>query len=331
MNLGDQEHDDLTAIRGVGPARQRWFNEALGVRTFRDLAEMSADEIESRLKADKQIASREAVEAWIAEAQDRAAKAESALQLSAASENITASQPVQSGAGDDDGKGLPTTRTDGWRPFASFVVEFQERSGEDQAIEYRTSAHHMESDTSREWPGIERDQHCQWMLDQIGERISKELDFKEHPARKGIAEQVPVARSLVEVRIAEVLAYQPPQADAPVGSGQAGESFEGYLKGDQPFVLEIHFDLVGEAAVDLSARQAVYRIRSYVRDQFTGESTHLADAEPGNLAKGELRYVARLPAATLPPGEYQFFAFVSLQAVSVRPDFVTFPVVNIKR
>ena len=75
MNLSDNSLDDLTMIKGIGPARQRWLKESLDVRTFGDLAALSADEIESRLKADRQIASRETIEAWIAQADRHTARA----------------------------------------------------------------------------------------------------------------------------------------------------------------------------------------------------------------------------------------------------------------
>ena len=65
-------------IKGIGPARQRWLKESLDVHTFRDLATLSVGETKSRLKADKQIASRETIEVWIAEADRRAAKAKRA-------------------------------------------------------------------------------------------------------------------------------------------------------------------------------------------------------------------------------------------------------------
>lgn len=345
MNLSDQEHDDLTIIKGIGPARLRWFIESLGVRTFQDLAELSVEDIESRLKADNQIASRKSIKDWIAEAYDLAAMAKPAAKQTSASENMKAerqlndtvekntstSEPVESADGDDNGEPSSTIRENGWKPFASFVVEFQERPADDKTIEYRTTAHHVEADTNKEWPGIERDQQCHWMLDQIGDRIAEEPVFEAHPDQEAIAEQVPMATTPVEVRIAEVHAYQPPQADAPVGSGKAGQSFEGHLAGDQPFALEILFDLVGEAATDLAAEQPVYIVRSYVQDQISGESRHLDDAEPARLVKGELRYAAKLPAVTLPRGEYRLFAFVNIQAASVRPDFVTFPMVNVKR
>lgn len=335
MSLSDQDYDDLTTIKGIGPARQKWFYETLGVRTFRDLAERSVGEIESRLKAEKQIASRESIEAWIAEAQDRVAVSEQKKAEKPVNDDIeedrSPSKTTVSEAGDDNGSERSATRSDGWKPFASFVIEFQERSGEDQATEYRTSVHHMEADSSKEWPGIERDQYCQWMLDQLGDRISKKPDLEEQPAEEAPEKRIPVVTSQVEVRIDQVRAYQPLRADTPVGGGQAGQSFEGHLRGDQAFALEIIFDLEGETAADLAAQQPSFTIRSYVQDQFTGESTHLGDAEPGNLVKGELRYTAKLPHATLTAGEYRLFAFVNLQAAGVRPDFVTFPLVNVTR
>ena len=66
---------------------------------------------------------------------------------------------------------------------ASFVIEFQERSSEDRAVEFRTAVHHMEADTSRDWPGIEREKHCQRMLEQSGNRISKQSSVEEKPAQ----------------------------------------------------------------------------------------------------------------------------------------------------
>lgn len=346
MKLSDRAHDDLTVIKGIGPARQRWLEESLAVRTFEDLAALSVDEIESRLKADKQIASRETIEAWIAQAQERAAIARHAQQPTWAAEtkeaeeqvkdsaegNETSSQPVKSEEGNDGGKGQSPTGRDGWKPFASFVVEFQERTVEGQAIEYRTTAHHMESDTGTNWPGIEREQHCNWMLEQLGDRISREPVKVEHPPQEEPpAQPVPVARLPMRVEITQIRTFQPPQADNPVGSGKPDLPFEGHIKGNEPFALEILFDLVGEAAADLSEEQAIFRARAYVQDQTTGASTHLGDAEPGNLVKGELAYAATLSELTLPPGTYRLFALLTLQAVSVRPDFVTLPAFEVKR
>ena len=314
------------------------------MRSFGDLAALSVAAIESRLKADKQIASRESIEAWIAQAHGRATKragkptkaakgnkAKEEVRASAEG-NETTSQPVKSAEDNDGGKAQSPTRKDGWKPFASFVVEYQERTVEGQAIEYRTTAHHMEADTSTSWPGIERQQHCHWMLEQLGDRISKEPVAKEEPlAQERAARPVPVGRSPVKVEIAQIRAFQPPQAGNPVGTGEPDQPFEGYLRGDAPFALEIRFNLVGEAAADLTEEQVVFRARAYVQDQATGKSIHLGDVGPGTLVKGELAYAAILPDITLPAGIYRLFALVTLQAGSVRPDFVTLPVFKVVR
>ena len=345
MNLNDRGHDDLTAIKGIGPARQRWLKESLDVHTFEDLAASSVDEIESRLKLDNQITSRKSIEMWIAQAQERAAATKHAEQPTGAAEtkeaeeqvkdsaegNETSSQPVKSAEGNDGGKAQSPTRRDGWKPFASFVVEFQERTVEDQAIEYRTTAHHMESDTGTNWPGIEREQHCNWMLEQLGDRISREPVKVEHPPQERPAQPVPVARLPMRVEIAQIRAFQPPQADNPVGTGKPDQPFEGHIKGNEPFALEMLFHLIGEAAAELTEEQADFRARAYVQDQSTGAGIHLGDAEPGKLVEGELVYSATLTELTLPPGTYRLFALVTLQAVSVRPDFVTVPAFQVTR
>jgi hypothetical protein len=143
----------------------------------------------------------------------------------------------------------------------------------------------MEADINKEWPGIERDKHCHWMLDQLGDRISKEPAIEEPPAQEVILDTVPVASSPMRVEIGQVRAYQPPNADTTAVIGQAGQSLEGHLKGNQPFALEIRFELVGEAALDLTSQEVSYRMRSYFQDEFTGESTQLADVEPSPLIK----------------------------------------------
>jgi hypothetical protein len=349
MNSQKNNLDDLTVIMGIGPARQRWLKESLDVHTFADLAALSVGEIESRLRADKQIASRERIEVWIAEADRRTpkakrterrtrtakdAKAKAKIKASTA-ENEASSSPLQSVEGDDGGKAHSPTGRDGWKPFASFVVEYQERAVEGHAIEYRTTAHHMESDTGTNWPGIEGEKHCRWMLEQLGDGIPKgtaqEPVKEEQPAQEQPVQPIPIARLPVKVEIAQIRAFQPPQADNPVGSGRSDQPFEGHLRGNAPFALEILFELVGESAAELAEERAVFRARAYVQDQSTGKSIHLGDIEPGKLVKGKLSYAGMVPHITLPPGIYSLFATVTLQAGSVTPDFVTLPEFKVVR
>jgi large subunit ribosomal protein L21 len=56
--------DDLTAIRGIGPAMHKRLG-AMGIHTMADLAAANADDLTERLKADKAVVSHAQVAAWI--------------------------------------------------------------------------------------------------------------------------------------------------------------------------------------------------------------------------------------------------------------------------
>jgi hypothetical protein len=119
--------DDLTVIEGIGAARSEWLRRSLNVRTYRDLAGQSTDDIVGALRGAGQVASRSVVEKWIARAQELATAAE---------------------------------RLD-WGPLASFVVEFQGRQG---SGDLRTVVHHVEGDQNESWAGIETGRVSHWML-----------------------------------------------------------------------------------------------------------------------------------------------------------------------
>jgi len=130
-------HDELTAIKGIGASRQKWLQKTFNVQTYRDLADLSAEEIESRLKAEGKIVSRAEIETWIAQAKHLATS---------------------------------TVKDDGWQPIASFVVEFQEHETETGIVEQRTRVHHVESDHTQLWAGIEQQALCRWMAEQLGDK-----------------------------------------------------------------------------------------------------------------------------------------------------------------
>ncbi len=145
--MNEKPSDDLTAIKGIGPVWQRRLQESLGVRTFRDLAALSCDEILSRLEASGQIAPSKAdCEAWINQAQELAAAT-----------------------------GSSTKRSE-WKPFASFVVEYLGRITEGKTDQRRTKVHHLETDTDANWPGIVSVELCRWMLEQTDEIAPSEVE-----------------------------------------------------------------------------------------------------------------------------------------------------------
>ena len=50
MGVSRPAIEDLTVISGIGKARQEWLRKTFHVRTLLDLAKLSADDIEAKLK-----------------------------------------------------------------------------------------------------------------------------------------------------------------------------------------------------------------------------------------------------------------------------------------
>lgn len=148
-------YDDLTVIKGIGDATQQWLRERLNVRRYHDFTAMSAEEIETRMKAEGRIASRSKIEAWLAQAQGLAA----------------AAQPVAT----DKPTGL---QTETWKTIATFVTVF-EQGGSDGQVQFRTEAHHMEADKTQRWSGIEPAQLGQWITEQLGPQVLQTLQAAE--------------------------------------------------------------------------------------------------------------------------------------------------------
>jgi hypothetical protein len=346
MNSSGKGFDDLTVIKGIGPARQTWLRESLGVRTYADLASLSADEIQSQLIKDKpkNIPDRETIEGWIAGAKEHTAGAEHAAEPAGpvtdmeAEEHVSSSneandashQPVEAARAEteNDEVAKATSHKDGWKPFASFVVEFQERTLA-QDTEYRTTVHHIEADTDAKWSGLSPEQFPLWMLEQVKDRISLQATKEQPPEPEKVAKPVPAATSPLKVKITQIRAFQPPGTANLIGTGQSGQPFQGLVKGHTPFALEIRFGLVGEAVAGSTKNLAVYRARAYVQDSSTGKSIQLGDTEPDTLIADKLDYTATLPDLTLIPGTYRLFALIALQATPIKPDFIVLPVFKV--
>jgi hypothetical protein len=313
MKSNEKIYDDLTAITGIGPARQRWLREAFGIRTYQDLAALSANQIESQLKADRQIASRSAIEAWPIQAREFATSAgrSSTPALESADERFTK-------------EANSLTREDGWKDLAQFVVVFQTREVEGQVEERRTAVHHMEKDTGTHWPGIESKKLCYWILDQIRDQV--ELKPEEYDLTQPQPAEAPsAAKSHAEVKITQIRVFQPPQSETPTQSIEPGKPFYGSVKGSSPFTLEVAFELAGPAAADIAREQVECNAQSYVYDQAKATSILLGDTGPNTFEEEKFAYTFTLPEATLQQANYRLWVLVTPQAGLAVPDFLEVP------
>jgi hypothetical protein len=158
-----RKYDDLTVIHGIGSSTQYWLRQTLGVRTYHDLALLSADEIETQMKEDGKIISRGKIESWLTQAAELA---------------VPVAVPTQA-------EYLIESERDGWKTMATFVVVFEERENDDQTV-FRTKAHHMEADETEVWDMIEKDALSQWMISQLGLKV---LDTLQTPLDQVVAFQ----------------------------------------------------------------------------------------------------------------------------------------------
>lgn len=313
MKSSEKDYDDLTAITGIGPARQRWLRESLLVRTYLDLANLSVDEIESRLKADGQIQSRNAIEVWLAQSQELAARTG---QMSATEHKVADVNTA--------GEANSAAREDGWKPFASFVVEFQVREIPGQPKERRTAVHHMEKDTGTYWPSIESRSLCQWMLSQIPGELRSDLKEDEW-IEQGLAETIPGKEPSASVSIGQLRVFQPPEAELPAHTIRAGRPFQGVIKGDEPFTLEVDFELIGPLASDAAGKQIACNAQSYAYSKASRTTMHLGNSETESFIEGKLDYTFTLPQVTVPQGDYRLWVLVTPEGALATPDFVELP------
>lgn len=303
MKSSEKPYDNLTEITGIGPARQQWLREALGVRTYEDLAALAVEDVESRLRADGQIPSRAAIEKWLRQARELAAAAPA-----------EANSPVGE---------------DGWKPFASFVVEFQVRERLGQARQRRTAVHYMEEDRGASWPGIEHKRLCRWMVDQIHDEV--ELELEEPEAAPGEpAPGPPTERIRPRLEIRQLRIFQPPAAGTPGQVVDAGRVFAGRVRGSEPFALEVDVELTGPAAAGVARRQVKCTAAAYAYDEAGGRSIHLGNSDPRALQPEDHTYTFALPQATLPPGSYRLLVLIQPPSAAVMlPDYIEVPVFTV--
>lgn len=295
MEASEKAHDDLTEIRGIGSTRQQWLRESFDIHTYQDLAALSVDEIESRLRVDGQIPSRKAIETWVIQAQELA--------------NPVIGREVS-----------PPAKQNGWKPFASFVVEFQNRAGGPPTREYRTAVHYMEEDVGTYWSGIENGRLCQWMLDQIRDKMALEPEKPVlRPAQ--LPEPSPAETPRSNVKIGQVRLFQPPKSESPQII-DAGRSFQGMMKSGEPFAVEVDFELSGPAAAEITRQKIKYDVKSYAYDRVKNVRVDLSASGANTFEEGKVTYTFALPKATLGHGDYRLWILVTPQTKLALPDFV---------
>lgn len=323
MNSDRVERDDLTTIPGIGPARQQWLAEAFGVRTYADLAVLSADEIETKLSADGKPYARDEVERWIQEAAEQAAKKEDIDTRP----SVEPSTPVSANSHEEKVEPIATTAPNAgdeqWQRIALFQVEFQRRKPEDAAAEKRTLINYHDIDKWDEWPYIETEKIGQWIVDQAGDKL------RPAPEEVPVVKPEPETTVKLSLNVTRVHLYQPVGTEVSLASRKNGRPYFGVVKASHPFTAEVDFEYDKESTAIIREREISYKVQFYAQNRDTGNKLHLGDSKPGQLDGEKATYSASLTGIALPPGRYRVQALVSTDIKDSVPSYVEVPVLEV--
>lgn len=298
------ERDDLATIGDMDEHARRLLSADHNIRTFSDLLATSVSHLEAIFSgAGRRDVTRAQIQRWLA--------------LAAQSMDETVAYEP---ASEIDREGA--VKDNGWRPFATFVVEFQEYlNGE---TTYRTTIHHIQSDRGHAWSSIEDAQIHAWMIEQVGadykppasatiEDTSMTLPAQIAPAMKGEPTRpggdpvpthlevggsspsdvspVPLVLVFDQFRV-----YQPASSTLPVALGTSRQSLSGSVHSDIPTALEFALRLRGTAP----ARLTDYNAEIFALNVATGKSFPLGRTNQVLLSNGAPNYILKVTNVTLP-------------------------------
>jgi hypothetical protein len=326
----ERRHDDLSAIKGIGEATQRSLNEALGVRTYEDLATCSINVIEAELKSSGRNTSRNQIEEWLAQARELAgAPIRSMRREERPGREREAVEPQ------------PALGEAHWKPIATFVVEFQSRTDASGIEERRTACQQHETAREQTWPGIDCERTCEWMLAQIEAHPKPVLDQLPTPEMPTPAESPFAAperpsagaRSAssppVTVEVTGVRAFQPLESETPRAVATAGGNFSGVVTPDEPVSFEVAFQIGGPTATEIADSYSGFTAEVFAVNRRNATRERIFAPGPGSIAVNESSYTMVLPELTLPSGMYRLECIATLVGVHPAKGYLEVPFLRV--
>lgn len=327
MNTQQSQVDDLTKIKGIGRSRQQWFSQALAVRTYEQLAQLSADEVEGALRAAGKLPARSEIENWLTQARQLVSPQplEGAAVAADASPDSRATMP-------EEGMDAAATakKDEAWTPLASFVIEFQRPIDALDAPARRTAVHYIEVDKSAVWPGVALDQVHQWLADQVP---LSPPEAKPHLTLETMVDTVPPATSVAApatFRATKVRIIQTPHHLATIDvTRPLAATVIKHVSHEQPITIEVEMT-VADAARPPFGANFHFTARCQVSDLTQGRQAYWLDmkessATDDNPSLGNWSQRADL---RLEPGVYALGVLLSgLQVTG--PIYVELPKLNV--
>lgn len=319
------DEDDLTRIRGIGPVRQTWLRERLGIRSFADLAVLDADRARLALLGRPSAPSAEEIARWIRDAR----------KFTGRKQAVTDSNGVEVAAPARD-----------WTSMSTFIIDFLIQDKPDQALAFKTLAEQMESDASSnqahaEWLGIETRAPNVWMLERLRATLearglsaaaleSASLTTEPSALAQDVGAPVSELDPSVSLDATARWRVKDPSAravlervDVRVGRGH-DQRVPPFLRGEPlrllrgvPISMEVTFSLEGELDSRKGVTTAVFVATLLILDLSSGFTRRMRGDEL--RAPGVARGTAPIRLDPLPPGRYCCWISVT------DPDFAVGP------
>lgn len=304
-NERSQLLDNLTRIKGINQNKQQWLRAWFKIRVFRDLARLSVEQIELRLKAEGKGVSREEIAAWIVQAEALAVIAERARE-----ENRHDSEC--------------------WQSVASWQVELQSRRV-GKAKEQRAILRDFATDSVSILPEDEFELLREWMQQYSPQEATEPVDVPEEEEEALYVDSSPVmSHSPVRVQIDRIQVWQSPQQETPQFIYPSNRSFPGMLESNKLFALEIAFQLRGLHGREQFDTQASYLAQVYVRDRATGVITSLGCTQLYPLSETQPTYTAQLLDGSIAQrGVYSLQVLVRAQGIPAIPGYFEMPLLQV--
>jgi len=319
MATDGNAHDDLTRIKGIGKKREAWLQEKMGVYRFADLAARRADELETRLREAGQMVSRNAVQSWIDQATE--------LMTLAQPDEEAVTNPVLDN--EDTPNPLPE-KIQEWHPFASFIVEYQERVQKGHK-QLRTTVHHIEADREETWPDVVPEPLGEWMQEQAGVRSMKMTEIIDKTVSEEIITPELERSARVEdiqdpIKIKQLLVYQPPQSDVPVAIGEPERPFMGNVQADRPCTLAVLLEMPGQNSIrsgEINAQLYACNLTAHTKVQVPIKSE--GRSAPGNDPSPKIEFAS----TSLLSGVYRFEIIVRKNKPLSQISYLELPILHV--
>lgn len=307
---GDKR-EELTIITGIGKATEELLGSALDIKTLSDLASSSADRIHDELRAHGRTTAKNRIDRWIKDAKD------------ILKDRGRRAQPSDK-AGDTEIR-ESKTRKDKLAErarYAQFLVDSRSPARDERSEEKLTIVEEVESEQKEERQAPDREHALRRAVDQIEkseerkpelERPGEALTAEEPEAQAEPSAAVqPGGEPPVAVQITRVRAFQPPETEIPQLIGPLGGTCTGLVRGDEPVLFELSFQLAGPAAREVAQRHTRFNTAVYTYNPKTRAREHLRHTNPEFTEEGKLSYTTILSEAVLARGTYSLTCIASL-------------------